>query len=238
MLSGTHPSRCLYRLCGVVCHGGSLAGGHYSSYVLHDSYKSRHGEDGGDPSRAVPGLQWYYHNDTRFRLATEAEVLKRQAYMVCFAREDTFLPPPPPTARGDSPSGHEPAPGVLDALGDEALQLQATCLQSALDGAGDGRDVVAGELPVATSRAEHKGDESAPKESKADTEGKGDESAPGESKADTESKGDSRMRRSRMPSAMSATGDDDINDTKRDDQVSQLLPEVQGVASRRDHGNG
>jgi ubiquitin C-terminal hydrolase len=64
-----NSSGCLYRLCGVVNHSGHLRGGHYTSFTRSAS-------------------QWYYQSDTHVRTATEDEVLKSQAYMLFYSRED------------------------------------------------------------------------------------------------------------------------------------------------------
>jgi ubiquitin C-terminal hydrolase len=64
-----NPSGCCYRLCGVVNHSGNLKGGHYTSFTLS-------------------GSQWYYQSDTHVRTASEDEVLKSQAYMLFYTREN------------------------------------------------------------------------------------------------------------------------------------------------------
>jgi ubiquitin C-terminal hydrolase len=64
-----NPSGCCYRLCGVVNHSGNLRGGHYTSFTYS-------------------GSQWYYQSDTHVRTATEDEVLKSQAYLLFYCREE------------------------------------------------------------------------------------------------------------------------------------------------------
>ena len=132
------PSDCVYRLTGVVCHGGSLLGGHYSSYVLHDGFKPS-AQNLADPAlwHATEGgefPQWYYHNDTRFRLATAAEVLKRQAYMLCYTKVSALATPsleldtPVDTPGGGSPpplAASSPATASMDEGDGQASTAQA-----------------------------------------------------------------------------------------------------------------
>ena len=59
-----------YRLFGVVCHIGSYRGGHYVAYVKR-------------------GDQWCYVSDTRTKFAEERDVLKKQAYMLFYERDDS-----------------------------------------------------------------------------------------------------------------------------------------------------
>ena len=65
-----NPSGCSYRLCGVVNHSGNLKGGHYTSFTCS-------------------GSQWFYQSDTHVRPATEDEVLKSQAYMLFYSRDES-----------------------------------------------------------------------------------------------------------------------------------------------------
>lgn len=57
-----------YTLFAVVVHGGTLSGGHYVSYVLHEG-------------------EWFYVNDSRSRKASVQEAMSRSAYMLFYQRE-------------------------------------------------------------------------------------------------------------------------------------------------------
>jgi len=60
----------LYRLCGLISHGGSMGGGHYVSYirVRENGKPSSHGK-------------WHYFSDTRVREVDDKDVWNKQAYM-------------------------------------------------------------------------------------------------------------------------------------------------------------
>ncbi|GAB5367058.1 hypothetical protein AAMO2058_001197300 [Amorphochlora amoebiformis] len=57
----------LYRLSGLVCHGGSMLGGHYVSYVR---VRSRN--------------EWYMISDTKVRHVEAEEVVRKQAYLLFY----------------------------------------------------------------------------------------------------------------------------------------------------------
>eukprot|EP00753_Platysulcus_tardus_P018844 PLAT7021.6.p1 GENE.PLAT7021.6~~PLAT7021.6.p1 ORF type:complete len:712 (-),score=152.37 PLAT7021.6:58-2160(-) len=64
----------VYRLQGIIVHGGGMGGGHYAAYVAHQD------ENGC--------RVWAYVTDSRLREATEDEVKQRAAYMLFYARCD------------------------------------------------------------------------------------------------------------------------------------------------------
>eukprot|EP00949_MAST-11_sp_MAST-11-sp1_P005352 g5352.t1 len=73
----------LYLLCGVVVHGGTLHGGHYSAFVR------RFGDAEGNE-----GSQWVYMSDSRVRVATSDEAMLRQgAYILFYCRADCTITP-------------------------------------------------------------------------------------------------------------------------------------------------
>ncbi len=105
----------LYSLYGVVEHSGRLTGGHYTAYVkvrpnnnntkdflqrmdmnglkIHKVLDAvnAHKEDENDTAEGeeevVPPVgKWYYISDSRVSEATEASVLKCQAYILFYER--------------------------------------------------------------------------------------------------------------------------------------------------------
>ena len=65
-----------YVLTGVVVHGGSLTGGHYTAYVRE-----------GMESNARGG--WYFCNDSKISRASEKDVLNSEAYLLYYERVHT-----------------------------------------------------------------------------------------------------------------------------------------------------
>lgn len=64
-----------YYLYGVVCHSGTLKGGHYIAYVNHSLLHSEVKPDG-----------WYYHSDSYFKPVNFDEVQKSEAFMLFYER--------------------------------------------------------------------------------------------------------------------------------------------------------
>ena len=87
-----------YELSGVVVHGGTLHGGHYSAFIRRvSSVDGGHGvsstgrTDGGpaSPSSVAAAVDWIYISDARVRMATKEEALKRHgAYLLFYTRRD------------------------------------------------------------------------------------------------------------------------------------------------------
>ncbi|GMH34030.1 hypothetical protein BSKO_01864 [Bryopsis sp. KO-2023] len=69
--------RSRYHLRGVICHSGSIAGGHYIAYVLRDRGERK----------------WYYVSDNEVQVVSEAKVLASQAYILTYERHDPTEPP-------------------------------------------------------------------------------------------------------------------------------------------------
>ncbi|CAM9207548.1 unnamed protein product, partial [Ectocarpus fasciculatus] len=79
--SGLHPERTnssMYALAAVVVHTGSQYGGHYITFA-------RHAVSGDGESDQT--YKWYYTSDSAVRVASRAEVLGCQAYMLFYTRE-------------------------------------------------------------------------------------------------------------------------------------------------------
>ncbi|KAJ4460798.1 putative cell wall regulatory locus protein [Paratrimastix pyriformis] len=65
----SHPRSTLYRLNGVVMHGGSLSGGHYTAFT--------HRRGGAED-------EWYFYSDSCYHRATLEEVLQAEAYLLFY----------------------------------------------------------------------------------------------------------------------------------------------------------
>lgn len=99
--SGLHPERAnssMYALAAVVVHTGSQYGGHYITFA-------RHAVSGDGESDQT--YKWYYTSDSAVRVASRAEVLGCQAYMLFYTRESE-------TADADATT-------VVDTDGDQEL---------------------------------------------------------------------------------------------------------------------
>jgi ubiquitin C-terminal hydrolase len=86
-----------YILSGVVVHGGTLHGGHYSAFIRHVSKKEEKGD--GDDSTVEGGdnqqVDWIYISDARVRMATKEEALQRHgAYLLFYTRKDVATESP------------------------------------------------------------------------------------------------------------------------------------------------
>jgi len=73
-----------YELYAVVEHSGTMTGGHYVAYV-----------------RLPTAPVWYYVSDSSVRASTESEVLRAQAYLLFYRRQQP-APSPPPEAAGEA----------------------------------------------------------------------------------------------------------------------------------------
>ena len=77
---------CKYDLNGVVVHGGTLNGGHYSAFVKRQS-NNRQQLAVMDNNNQQDG-QWIYMSDSRVRIATKEEALERKgAYILFYTRK-------------------------------------------------------------------------------------------------------------------------------------------------------
>lgn len=100
----------MYSLYGVVVHSGNMQDGHYVAYtrahappqpmpteIKHEAEPSvSESPAAPGPGAGSPGQksfdysstegQWYHASDTHVRTATEAEVLKSQAYLLFYER--------------------------------------------------------------------------------------------------------------------------------------------------------
>jgi len=63
-----------YKLVGVVCHGGSLSGGHYTAYVAHRG-------------------QWFFISDSKVKPAKETDAENAEAYLLFYTRSDAEKKP-------------------------------------------------------------------------------------------------------------------------------------------------
>jgi hypothetical protein len=75
--------RYLYRLTGVVVHGGGLNSGHYIAYV-----RKQLTDSGDDDAKGSSKSKWFYFSDTHYSEVPESEVLSKQAYLLFYQRID------------------------------------------------------------------------------------------------------------------------------------------------------
>jgi len=68
---------CLYRLCAVVVHVGSMLGGHYVAYTAGPAKKI---------AKSHVERTWWFISDTIVRSAALEEVLTAKAYMCYYER--------------------------------------------------------------------------------------------------------------------------------------------------------
>ena len=119
-----------YSLCGVVVHGGTLHGGHYSAFVrrvhalgtegLPGSPSSSCNESIGSNGRARDDPEWVYITDARMRVATKSEAMERHGAYLLFYCKQTLITKPPEVAGGTINSSTEC--GVSSRSVDQARQ--------------------------------------------------------------------------------------------------------------------
>ena len=84
-----------YVLCGVVVHGGTLHGGHYSAFIRRPKKYSNPADvtlsdsPEQDSINKTRDSEWIYISDARVRIATAEEALQRHgAYILFYCRKD------------------------------------------------------------------------------------------------------------------------------------------------------